>query len=394
MNINEPITLLGNISPAEFMRDYWQKKPLLIRQAFPNFKPPISIKDLHQLGKKDEVESRLVWREKGQWNMEQGPFESYPPAKEPDWTLLVQSVDIHHEKISDLIQHFRFIPDARFDDVMISCATQGGGVGPHFDTYDVFLLQGQGKRRWRISTQTDKELIPGLPCRILKNFQVEQEWVLEPGDMLYLPPHCAHDGIAETNDCMTISFGFRTITSANLARGMLEAAADQISSYAGMGYGTYSEPPLPKRIANFRGDYHDKRQKATQTPAQLPELMINKAVELAQKITFDHHLAARFIGIQMSEPNQLALFMPSINLNFDLEAILETGFVLKLNKASKMLYYGDEIYFNGECFISKSPAIRKLADERSIPIIEFKDADKHTLSLLTDWLDAGWMDMA
>ncbi|MFQ6686591.1 cupin domain-containing protein, partial [Bordetella pertussis] len=228
MNPATALALLGGLAPADFMRRYWQRKPLLIRQAIPGFKPPASIAALRQLARRDDVEARLIWREQGQWNMENGPFARLPKAGEPDWTLLVQSVDLHHDAVSALLQQFRFIPDARLDDIMISVAGDGGGVGPHFDSYDVFLLQASGRRRWRYGRQKDLSLQPDLPLKILSRFEPEEEHVLEPGDMLYLPPQAAHDGVAEGGDCMTISIGFRAPSQAMLARGLLEAAADQV----------------------------------------------------------------------------------------------------------------------------------------------------------------------
>ncbi|MEN7520489.1 cupin domain-containing protein, partial [Bordetella pertussis] len=255
MNPATALALLGGLAPADFMRRYWQRKPLLIRQAIPGFKPPASIAALRQLARRDDVEARLIWREQGQWNMENGPFARLPKAGEPDWTLLVQSVDLHHDAVSALLQQFRFIPDARLDDIMISVAGDGGGVGPHFDSYDVFLLQASGRRRWRYGRQKDLSLQPDLPLKILSRFEPEEEHVLEPGDMLYLPPQAAHDGVAEGGDCMTISIGFRAPSQAMLARGLLEAAADQVMARVGLLGGPYGEPPLPG--ARLDGLYRD-----------------------------------------------------------------------------------------------------------------------------------------
>src|SRR5690606_9808307 len=209
MKIDQPLTLLGGLTAQEFMSQYWQKQPLLIRQAIPDYKPNLRPVDIRELVKREEVESRLIWQENDAWNMEKGPFSKLPSARQPGWTVLAQSVDLHDDGMADLMRQFRFISDARLDDVMISVATKGGGAGPHFDSYDVFLLQGHGKRRWRSSQQSELELVPDLPCKILQRFAAEQESVLERGDMLYLPPHVARDGAAETHNCMTISVGFR-----------------------------------------------------------------------------------------------------------------------------------------------------------------------------------------
>lgn len=203
--------ILGEIGVATFLRDYWQKKPLLIRNAFANFTSPLSGDELAGLACEENVESRLVERRDGLFTLESGPFKAKRFAKlgERDWTLLVQDVDKHLPELAGTLDHFNFIPHWRIDDLMISVAAEGGGVGPHVDAYDVFLLQASGRRRWSISEHFNPEIIPGLDVRVLKEFVAEQEWVLEPGDMLYLPPNVAHDGAALDNGCMTWSIGFR-----------------------------------------------------------------------------------------------------------------------------------------------------------------------------------------
>lgn len=203
--------ILGTIDAATFLRDYWQKKPLLIRNAFTDFRPPLDADELAGLACEDGVESRLVERKDGLFTLESGPFNAKRLAKlaPRDWTLLVQDVEKHLPELAATLDHFSFIPHWRVDDLMISVAAEGGGVGAHVDAYDVFLLQAKGRRRWAISEHFNPEIIPGLDVRVLSEFVAEQEWVLEPGDMLYLPPNVAHDGVALDNDCMTWSIGFR-----------------------------------------------------------------------------------------------------------------------------------------------------------------------------------------
>ena len=314
MKIHLPLTLLGGLSPADFMRRYWQRKPLLIRQAIPGFKPPLNIAALKKLARRDDVESRLIWREDGAWQMEQGPFARLPKAAEPDWTLLVQSVDLHSDAASALLQQFRFIPDARLDDIMISVASDGGGVGPHFDSYDVFLLQAAGRRRWRYGRQQDLSLQPGLPLKILSQFTPEHDVVLEPGDMLYLPPHAAHDGIAVGDDCMTISIGFRAPTQAALARGLLEAAADQAMARVGLLGGPYGEPPLPG--PRLDALYRDPDQPAVDTPAALPDALVQATLDTLAKVRFDDALAARnaALGLARQAGNQIWEAMAHLEL--------------------------------------------------------------------------------
>ncbi|WP_159991975.1 JmjC domain-containing protein [Pelistega ratti] len=392
ISLQQPIDLLGQISPEKFMKEYWQRKPLLIRQAIKNFTLPISIADLKNLAKREDVESRFITRYEGEWKLKKGPIARTPSMKQNDWTLLVQSVDLHHDTVSEMAQQFRFIPDARFDDVMISLAAKGGGVGPHFDTYDVFLLQGHGQRRWRISQQKDQTLIPGLPCRILENFQVEQEWVLEPGDMLYLPPHCAHDGIAETPDCVTISFGFRTLSMANMVRGILETAADQVSINSGLGSGVYSEPAI--KGFNINGYYHDKGAPATSHPAELPEQMITKALQAAQKVQLNEALATRFLGCWLTEPNLLSQF-EFAEEEINIEDLPENT-LIKTDRKTRLLYRQKQLFINGEAVsIPLNPLLKKLADNRVITAGEAtKKSDEATFELLHRWIDDGWLVIA
>jgi len=220
MTSDIPLQILGGISAREFLRDYWQKKPLLIRQAIPSFESPVSPDELAGLSLEEEVESRLVIEHgNSPWELRRGPFgeDTYQDLPERNWTLLVQAVDQLVPEVADLIEHFRFLPNWRIDDVMISFAAPSGGVGPHYDNYDVFLLQAQGQRRWRVGQMCDSDspLLPHADLRILADFQGTDEWVLEPGDMLYLPPRLAHFGTAE-DACMTYSLGFRAPSAAEV----------------------------------------------------------------------------------------------------------------------------------------------------------------------------------
>jgi len=211
--MNAPLTHLGDMPIDIFLRDYWQKKPLLIRNAFPNFESPLDGDELAGLALEEDVESRLVL-EKGKtpWELRNGPFdeETFANLPETHWTLLVQAVDQWVPEVNLLLDNFRFIPNWRLDDIMISFAPDKGSVGPHFDYYDVFLLQGLGKRHWKIGQLCDVNSahLQGTQLHILENFDAQDEWVLEPGDMLYIPPGVAHWGVAQ-GDCMTYSIGFR-----------------------------------------------------------------------------------------------------------------------------------------------------------------------------------------
>ena len=389
IDINAPMPLLGGRSPQAFMRDYWQKKPLLIRQAIAGYRSPVSAANLKKLARRDDVESRLIWQENGSWQMERGPFARFPKISEPQWSLLVQSVDLHDDTVAALMQQFRFIPDARLDDIMISLASQQGGVGPHFDSYDVFLLQAKGQRRWRISQQKDLSLVPDIPCKILRHFQPDDEFVLEPGDMLYLPPHVAHDGISLDDECITVSIGFRSPSLAVLARGLLEVAADQLSAKAGMGYGPYSSPPLP--VPDLSATYKDKNLQATATPAALPEPMIASALQAVAKIDFNERMAARFLGCWLTEPNSLAVF-PIAEDMVDLGDVIDASGSLVLDRRSRMMYRGRDVFINGEALEHPANALlKKLADLRRLRAPDLRKADAATLEMLQEWMDDGWL---
>lgn len=391
MTLDQPLALLGGLSPDDFMRRHWQRKPLLIRQAIPGFKPPETIAALKKLARRDDVESRLIWREQGQWQMENGPFARLPKASEPDWTLLVQSVDLHSDAAAELMQRFRFVPDARLDDLMVSIASDGGGVGPHFDSYDVFLLQAAGKRRWRYGRQKDLSLEPDLPLKILSRFEPEHEAVLEPGDMLYLPPQAAHDGVALGDDCMTISIGFRAPTQAALARGLLEAAADQAMARVGLLGGPYGEPALPG--PRLDGLYRDPGQAATRHPAALPDALVQATLDTLSKLRFDDALAARFLGCWLTEPSQLAVF-DSPEASVDLEDSWPARGRLVLDRRSRMLYRGKQLFINGEtAMVHAEAALKQLADARALDCGDPRCAklSDEARSCLADWLDSGWL---
>jgi 50S ribosomal protein L16 3-hydroxylase len=211
---------LTNFDAGAFLRDYWQKKPLLIRNPWGAWHNPLEPDELAGLACEDDVESRLILQAEGAWAVESGPLPEARFGKlgKAPWTLLVQAVDHHVPEVAALIGPFRFIPNWRIDDVMVSYATDGGGVGAHYDQYDVFLIQGLGKRRWQIGAlcDADTELLPNDDLRLLANFETLEEWVLEPGDILYVPPRIAHNGVAVGNDCMTYSIGFRAPSRSEL----------------------------------------------------------------------------------------------------------------------------------------------------------------------------------
>jgi 50S ribosomal protein L16 3-hydroxylase len=367
------LTLLGDISPATFLRDYWHKKPLLIRQAIPGFKPLLSRQELFDLATRDDVESRLIQQSDADWRMDHGPLAKLPPLRQKQWTMLVQGVNLHDDRADDLLRQFRFIPDARLDDLMISYASDGGGVGPHFDSYDVFLLQAHGKRHWRIGAQTDLTLVDGMPLKILKNFRAEQEFVLEPGDMLYLPPQYAHDGIAQ-GECMTYSIGFRAPAFQELGEAFLQFMADSID--------------LP-------GRYADTELKPTRHPAELPAPLLARVAEEINKMRFTEDDITIFLGEYLSEPKASVFFDPldaPLTLARFSQAANKRG--IKLSRKTQMLYRGKHIFINGESFAvgrADKTLLCELANARRLEKGTLQHASKDVLEAFHNWYQDGWL---
>jgi 50S ribosomal protein L16 3-hydroxylase len=248
--------LLGDRSPADFLDTYWQKRPLVVRDALPNFESPLSPEELAGLACEPGVESRLILKEGGDhpWELRHGPFaqEDFLGLPKTHWTVLVQEVDRLLPEVAGLLDRFRFLPDWRLDDVMVSYAPTHGTVGPHIDNYDVFLIQGMGHRRWKIGTTPveDEEIVPDLDVRILADFEAEEEFVLGPGDLLYLPPRIAHHGIAEDDRCMTYSVGFRAPRHQALVGDFFQAAMERLDPDA-----RYSDPDLTP--VDHPGEIHE-----------------------------------------------------------------------------------------------------------------------------------------
>ena len=249
---------LGNVSVQKFLQEYWQQKPLLIRNAFPNYRCPISADEMAGLACEPDFESRIILERDGDdpWQCQHGPFDESVFSQLPDthWTLLLQSCNLFIPAFSQLLEKFRFIPNWRVDDIMLSYAPVGGSVGPHTDNYDVFLLQAQGKRRWDISTRdyTDTDFVPDIDLKILKSFVPTQTWDLGPGDMLYLPPGVAHHGVA-LNDAVTISVGFRAPNYSELGNALLEDFLAQQSFSLPQSFYQDSALPLQENPGEISG---------------------------------------------------------------------------------------------------------------------------------------------
>ncbi|MFD1710935.1 cupin domain-containing protein [Ottowia sp. GY511] len=369
MDVNQPQTLLGGLSPAQFMKRYWQKKPLLVRQAIPCSTPLVSRADLFAMAADESVESRLI-TQSGGWRLRRGPLtrRSLPPLNEREWTLLVQGVDLHDDAVHGLMQQFRFVPDARLDDIMISFATDGGGVGPHFDSYDVFLLQAHGQRRWRIGRQKNLRLVDGLPLKILAEFEPEEEHVLEPGDMLYLPPRWAHDGVA-LGECMTYSIGFRQPASGEVAQELLGRLAEEARELVG------------------DAAYRDPSQPAVSAPGEVPAAMRDFARDALARALEDPGLLAMLMGEWLTEPKPSVWFEPPTGLVGPLQGV-------RLDRRTRMLYDEDHVFINGEGFSASgrdARTMRLLADQRRLDAKGVKALSAGARSLLQQWCDAGWI---
>lgn len=321
MNPDIPLQLLGGLTACEFMRDYWQKKPLLVRQAFPDFESPIDADELAGLALEEEVESRLVI-EHGErpWELRRGPFEedTFSTLPERDWTLLVQAVDQFVPEVGELLEHFRFLPSWRIDDVMISFAAPGGSVGPHFDNYDVFLLQGEGKRNWKIGQMCDSDsaLIEHADLRILADFEQSQEWTLEPGDMLYLPPRLAHFGVAEDN-CLTYSVGFRAPGAAEV----LTHFTDFLSQF------------LPDEER-----YSDADAEPVSDPHQIQHDALDRLKKLLTEHMGDERLLLTWFGQFMTEPRYPELVAGEPLDEADLIESLAEGAILIRNPSARLAW--------------------------------------------------------
>ncbi len=341
--IGEPWALFGGISPQQFMKFHWHKKPLLVRGAIPAFGlarqmntplgSPISAQELFQIAGTDESEARLI--QSKPWSFTEGPFKKklLPTLDTPNWTLLLQGMEARHPAAAKILSWFRFIPDARLDDLMISIAGPGGGVGPHFDSYDVFLIQMSGRRRWRISEQKDLSLNPKLPLKILQHFKQEQEWDLEPGDMLYLPPHVAHDGIALDPGCQTWSIGFRSPSYKELLQEGLWRLAESLDDI----------PELEERFA-------DPKQPATNCAEQLPEELIKQIKQKLQGLKLEQvDIFLPGIAAYLSEPKAQAIFdAPKDPLSpGQFNRQLQSS-ILKPHPQTRLLTLGNTVFCNGE----------------------------------------------
>ncbi len=357
-----------------FLRRHWQRRPLFVRGAIADCGDWLARDLMFAWAERDDVEARLVMRHRGRWSVQQGPFRRAQFKRLParGWTLLVQGVEQIHAAGAALLQRFSFIPHARLDDLMVSYAPAGGGVGPHFDSYDVFLLQGAGRRRWRISGQRDHSLLENAPLRILKQFRHTQEWIAERGDLLYLPPRYAHEGVA-ADDCITLSVGFRAPRKQELATGFLAFLQDELHLD-----GIHADPGL-------RPQAH---------PAQLPAGMLQTCRDALTKIRWGDNDILRFTGCHLTEPKAHIVFHPPRRpaaLPLFARRLAKSG--VRLAPPTRMLFSGSDFFINGEHYRIKGTreaVLIRLADARTVPAFE---ASAATTRLLYGWYRAGYVEI-
>lgn len=384
MDANTPLPHLGGLSATEFLRDYWQKKPLLVRGAFPELAYRLSPEDLMELAQEDGVEARLVLENgKTPWELRRGPFteKHFKQLPKTHWTLLVQAVDHYLPELADYLEYFSFIPNWRIDDIMISFAPEGGSVGPHYDQYDVFLIQGIGQRRWQLGQHCDDSTprVPGTPLRILQQMDVDFDEILAPGDLLYVPPGLAHYGVAQ-NDCTTYSIGFRAPALTHLLERVVDAALEKAGS---------------------RQLFADGARTATATPGLLSASDIAALRQQLLPLLDDETTLRAAVAPFLSEAKyedyepQGEAFSPA-----EIRTALSEGALLRRDPASRCLYTEqsntvDALFINGQAIDfppSLAALVRLLADHRHLDAKAMAPwlADASALCWLAEQLQAGY----
>jgi len=366
---------LGGLAVPTFLRRHWHKTPLLVRNAIEGFAGPFTAGRLFSLSGRDDVESRLVVRDGARWSLAHGPFRRADFAALPprNWTLLVQGVNLVEPAGDALLRRFSFLPFARLDDLMVSYAAPGGGVGPHVDSYDVFLLQGFGRRRWRYGVQDDVALKRGLPLKILRRFSPDSDATLAPGDMLYLPPSVAHDGVA-IDACTTYSIGFRAPAAAELTAAFLDFLRDEL------------DPP---------GRYADPDPGPVRAPAAISAPMRRRYLRLLKGVSWDDATAARFVGAHLSEPKPHVFFEPPKS------PLARAAFVsraekrgLELDLRTQLLYDDRHLYINGTSTTwpaKGGECLRQLANARALAPSGSRRLSQEAAAILYNWYRDGYL---
>jgi 50S ribosomal protein L16 3-hydroxylase len=380
MRLNRKTHILGKTSVHDFLKNYWQKKPLLIKNAIANFISPITESDLFTIAQNEEAVSRLIEHKQGIWQVKYGPFKKSDLPKKTNipWTILVQNINHYLPFAESFLNLFKFIPYARLDDLMISYATKKGSVGPHFDSYDVFLFQAQGIREWKISDQKKFTLDKKSSIKIITNFKSKNSWVLKPGDMLYLPPNIGHWGISQSDDCLTYSIGFRAPATFEIQSKFLDFIQDHL-------------------ITNENEIYKDPNLAPQKNPAEISSNMTKAMRNIVDRLRWDKSSINHFIGQLLSEPIESSIFETRRPLSlkaFEKRIVNKT---LKLNSKTRMLFIKNNFYVNGEFIkIDKKYTLflKQLANDREIylePTLNKKDLNALGIVLLPLYV-AGFVD--
>jgi 50S ribosomal protein L16 3-hydroxylase len=380
------VDILGNISKEQFLKEYWQKKPLLIRQAYPNFEPLIPADELAGMSLEEEIESRIIMENgpDSPWQLISGPFqeETFGSLPEDKWTLLIQGVDQWVPEAADLLQDFNFIPNWRIDDLMISFATDGGSVGPHYDQYDVFLLQAEGQREWRIGQMCSEHdaFLKETKLRLLAKFEETERWLLEPGDMLYLPPRLAHYGISQGNG-QTYSIGFRAPSQSEL----MHSLVDQIDASSNEDQ-RYGDPGLA--LQTHSGEINEAALQ------QVRDFMIQA---LADPVLLSDAIGklmteAKYPQERDEEDEKGKDTYLASDLKYDLQATdiqreLHSRFAFNKNEDSISFYAGGKVYPITESSLELAQYLTKQRQYKGRELKSFcenRDSEKLLLSLWQD----------
>ncbi|MEY4920817.1 MAG: hypothetical protein RLZZ564_345 [Pseudomonadota bacterium] len=380
MRLDRKNHILGKISNDVFLKKYWQKKPLLIRDAIKNFKSPITEKDLFRIAQNENAISRLIEFKRGIWQVKYGPFKKLdlPKKINTPWTILVQNMNHHLPFAESFLNLFKFIPYARLDDLMVSFATKKGSVGPHFDSYDVFLFQAKGEREWKISEQKKFSLDKKSAIKIITNFKVKNTWVLKPGDLLYLPPNVGHWGVSQSDDCLTYSIGFRASGTFEIQSKFLDFIQDNL-------------------ITNKNDLYRDPNLNLQKNPAEINSNMIKKIQRIVNQLRWNTNSINNFIGQLLTEPIEGAVFETSKSMTAEVFIKDLIKKPLKLNPKTRMLFIKNNFFINGELIEADKKSImylKQLANDREISIkstLNKKDLNALGIVLLPLYL-SGFID--